>query len=121
MRLYLFLLVAGIVAIAGVLVGLWWAPFVVGLALGIVVRRGRIGVPIGAAIGLLAWLAPLAIAHESHGLGLTATSLAAIMGFDHQPAVPLTLTLLLGTLLGLTGAWLGASSRGVVTSVRSGT
>ena len=121
MRLYLFLLVAGIVAIAGVLVGLWWAPFVVGLALGIVVGRGRIGVPTGAAIGLLAWLAPLAIAHESYGLGLTATSLAAIMGFDHQPAVPLALTLLLGTLLGLTGAWLGASSRGVVTSVRSGT
>ena len=36
------------------------------------------------------------------------------MGFDHQALVPIVLTLAVGTLLGLTGAWLGDSARGVV-------
>jgi hypothetical protein len=33
------------------------------------------------------------------------------MGFDHQAAVPVVLTLLVGTLLGLTGAWLASAIR----------
>jgi hypothetical protein len=43
------------------------------------------------------------------GLGPAAESLAAILGFGHQAANPVILTLLVGTLLGLTGAWLGSA------------
>jgi hypothetical protein len=110
-RLYGVILLATLLALAGVLLGVWWAPFVVGLALGAVSRRARIALPAGACVGLLAWLIPLAVAHERYGLGRTAQSLAAIMGFDHQAAVPVVLTLLVGTLLGLTGAWLAAAIR----------
>jgi hypothetical protein len=110
-RLYGTLLLGALVALVGVLLGLWWAPFVVGLALGAIVPRARIALPTGAATGLVAWLVPLAVAHERYGVGPTAGSLAAIMGFDHQAAVPVVLTLLVGTLLGLTGAWLASAIR----------
>jgi hypothetical protein len=110
-RLYGALLLGALVALAGVLLGLWWTPFVVGLALGAVITRARIALPAGAATGLLAWLVPLAVAHERYGIGPAAGSLAAIMGFDHQAVVPVVLTLLVGTLLGLSGAWLASAIR----------
>jgi hypothetical protein len=53
------------------------------------------------------------VAQAGYGLGPTATALAAIMGFDGKAAVPLVLTLLVATLLGLTGAWLGSAARGL--------
>jgi hypothetical protein len=116
LRLYGGILLAASLAVAGVLFGLWWAPFVVALALGAAVHRARITIPAGAASGLLAWLIPLAAAHVQYGLSATSNSLAAIMGFTHQAAVPVVLTLVVGTLLGLTGAWLGAAGRGLVAS-----
>lgn len=114
MRLYATLLVALLGALAGVLLGMWWAPFPIGLAIGIISGRARLAVPAGAGVGLLAWLIPLAVAHERYGLGRTATSLGAIMGFDHLPVVPVVLTLVVGSLLGLTGAWLGSAARQVI-------
>ena len=111
MRLYVTLLLAALLALAGVLLGLWWAPFVVGLLLGAITQRARIAVPAGAAIGLLAWFIPLAVAQERYGLGPTAQSLAAIMGVTHLATVPVILTLVVGTLLGLTGAWLASATR----------
>jgi hypothetical protein len=114
MRLYVAMLLAALVALSGVLLGAWWAPFPIGLALGAVVPRARIAVLAGAAAGLLAWLVPLAVAHERYNLGPTAQSLAAIMGFAHKAAVPVVLTLLVGTLLGVTGAWLAGAARSLV-------
>ena len=111
MRLYVTLLLAALLALAGAMLGLWWAPFVVGLALGAITQRARIAVPAGAAIGLFAWFTPLAVAQERYGLGATAQSLAAIMSFAHLAAVPVILTLVVGTLLGLTGAWLASATR----------
>ena len=111
MRLYIGIVLAAALALAGVLLGVWWSPFVVGLALGAADRRARVAVPVGAAIGLLAWAIPLAAVHIQYGLGPTAQSLAAIMGFDHRGAVPVVLTLLVGTLLGATGAWLVSAAR----------
>jgi len=116
MRLYIAILLGGLLALAGVLLGFWWAPFPVGLALGALNLRARIAVPTGAGIGLLAWAIPLLVAHGRYGLGPTAQALAAIMGFGHQGVVPLVLTLVVGTLLGLTGAWLGSGVRQVVAS-----
>jgi hypothetical protein len=119
MRLYGAILLAALAALAGVLFGLWWAPFAVALPLGVFILRARVAVPAGAAVGLVAWLVPLAVGQVRYGLGPTAESLAAIMGFGHASAVPLVLTLVVGTLLGLSGAWLGSAARGVAISART--
>lgn len=100
-----------ILATVGVMLGAWWAPFVFGLAFGVIQPRARIAVPVGALIGLLAWAIPLAGAQSRYGIDSTAESLAAIMGFGHQAAIPIVLTLVVGLLLGLTGAWLGSAGR----------
>ncbi len=103
-----------ILANVGVMLGAWWAPFVFGVAFGVIVPRARFAIPVGALIGLVAWLIPLVSLDSRFGLGPTAGSLAAIMGFGHQGAIPVVLTLVVGTLLGLTGAWLGSAGRTVV-------
>jgi hypothetical protein len=114
MRLYGAILLAALVALAGVLFGLWWAPFAATLPLGVVARRARVAVPAGAAVGLVAWLVPLAVSQVRYGLGPAAQSLAAIMGFGRAAAVPLILTLVVGTLLGLCGAWVACAVYGQV-------
>jgi hypothetical protein len=107
-----------ILATVGVMLGAWWAPFVVGVAFGIIQPRARIAVPVGALIGLLGWAIPLA-SESRFGLGPTAESLAAIMGFGHQGAIPIALTLMVGLLLGATGAWLGSASRSLISPLRA--
>src|SRR6266568_3169110 len=82
-------------------------------------RRARVAVPAGAAIGLLAWAIPLATLQVRYGVGSTAGSLAAIMGFGHQGVLPVVLTVLVGALLGASGSWLGSASRAVLTSART--
>jgi hypothetical protein len=103
-----------ILATVGVILGAWWAPFVFGFAFGVIESRARFAIPVGALIGLVGWLIPLVSAESRYGLGPTAASLAAIMGFGHQGAIPIALTLVVGLLLGLTGAWLGSAVRTVV-------
>jgi hypothetical protein len=105
-----------LVSVGAVLLGAWWAPFTVGIALGIVEPRARFAVPAGALIGLAAWGLPLAADHVHYGIGPSASTLATIMGFAHQAAIPLALTCVVGLLLGVTGAWLGSAGRSLVGS-----
>jgi len=116
MRTLAALILGVLLSVAGVLVGAWWAPFTVGIAFGIVEPRARYAVPAGALIGLAGWGLPLAAAQVRFGLGPTDQSLATIMGFAHQSAIPLALTLIVGLLLGLTGGWLGSAARSLVAS-----
>jgi hypothetical protein len=111
MRRAILVLTAFLVGLAGVLLGFWWAPFVAGAFIGLVTRHGRVAIPVGALAGGVAWLLPLAAIQARYGIGPSAGSLAAIMGFDHQGALPVVLTLLVGSLLGLTGAWLASAGR----------
>ncbi|MGH7761773.1 MAG: hypothetical protein ACREOY_10235 [Candidatus Dormibacteraceae bacterium] len=111
MRALAGVILAAVVSIAGVLAGAWWAPFTVGLAIGFVQPRARFAVAAGAIVGLLAWALPLAAVQIQYGAGPAAASLAAIMGFGHQGAIPIILTCAVGLLLGLTGAWLGSGLR----------
>jgi hypothetical protein len=110
------LILGVLLSVAGVLVGAWWAPFTVGIAFGIVESRARFAIPAGAVIGLAGWGLPLAAGQVRFGLGPTARSLATIMGFAHQSAIPLALTCAVGLLLGITGAWLGSAARSLLAS-----
>ena len=105
---------AFIVALVGVLLGVWWTPFLAGAAIGIVVGRPAAAIPLGGLSGVVSWLLPLAAIDVRYGLGPTATSVAAIMGFDHQGAIPVVLSLAVGALLGLTGAWVACAGRALV-------
>ena len=111
MRPAVLVLTAFLVGLAGVLLGYWWAPFVAGAFIGLVLGRGRAAVPAGGLIGALAWLIPLAAIQARYGVGPTAGSLAAIMGFGHEGILAITLTVVVGALLGLTGAWLVSAVR----------
>jgi hypothetical protein len=112
------LLTGIIIALVGVLLGAWWTPFVVGVALGLVVRRPLVAIPLGAISGFFAWMLPLAGQEVRYGLGPSALSLAEILGFGHAGSLPVILTLTVGTLLGLTGAWLASAARRVVPAPR---
>lgn len=101
---------AFLAALAGVVLGVWWAPFFCAVPIGLLVVRQRVAVPLGALSGFIAWLLPLAALQVRYGLGPTATSLGAIMGFK-QGAIPIALTLIVGALLGLTGAWVAGAAR----------
>jgi hypothetical protein len=102
------------ISLIGLLIGAWWLTFVAGLVIGALIRRGRVAVPAGALAGLFAWGFGLAVLQAYYGLGPSANSLAAIMGFTGQPAIPVVLTCLVGLLLGLTGAWLASALRGLL-------
>ena len=108
-----YVLVAGsILSLVGLMLGAWWLTFVVGLAIGGVLARARWALTAGAVAGLVAWAVPLILEQQQFGLGPTMTSLAAIMGVNGAALVPLFLTLIVGALLGLTGAWTGSAIRG---------
>jgi hypothetical protein len=98
-------------ALMGVLLGAWWAPFVGGIAAGVFIPRGWWAVLAGSLAGLVAWAIPLEYAQLQYGLAKTALSLAALMGFSGAATIPVALTLLVGTLLGFSGAWSGSVAR----------
>ena len=108
------LIVGTVLSVVGVMVGAWWAPFVVGIGIGIACARARVAVPIGAFSGFLAGALLLGADQILYGLGSTASSLASILGFGHQSAIPVILACLVGSLLGLTGAWLGSAGRSLL-------
>jgi len=113
-RFVIVLIAAAAISLLGILIGAWWLPFPIGVVAGLVLVRPRWALPAGALAGLIAWTIPLISAQLQYGLGPTSLSLAAIMGFNGAATIPVTLTVLVGLLLGLTGAWLGTAARGLV-------
>jgi hypothetical protein len=105
------------ISVGGVLIGTWWLTFFAGMLVGLTLSRARFAIPAGGLVGLLGWGLPLAGLHARVGLGPAAGSLAAIMGFSGQAAVPLVLTCLVGLALGLTGAWLGSAIKSLAVLV----
>jgi hypothetical protein len=113
--IWFFITLIGIaISLTGLLFGAWWLTFVAGLAMGLFIGQARVAVSAGALAGLVSWGFGLAVSQFYFGLGPSASSLAAIMGFTGAPAIPLVLTCLVGLLLGLTGAWLASALRGLL-------
>jgi hypothetical protein len=110
----MLVLTAFLAGLAGVLLGVWWAPFFAGAGIGLAAGRARAGIPIGGLAGLASWLLPLVAIQVRYGIGPSANSLAAIMGFGHEGAVPVALSLIVGALLGVSGAWVTSAARMLV-------
>jgi hypothetical protein len=92
--------------------GLWWAALPLGAALGLWLGRWWL-LPLAAASGLVGWGAPLLVLALSAPVGGAAAVVGAVLGAPPAAsgAVALILTLLIGMLLALVGAWLGVAAR----------
>lgn len=111
--LTLLLVLAGIVATwAGNLQGVWWITPLAGLVIGLALRGAWVIVGAAFLVGLLGWGLELAWLAISLPIGRAASVVAGIMGFGTgQGGVVIAVTLLLGVLLCLGGAWIGAALR----------
>ena len=112
-RRFALLLTAGITfGLAGMFLGLWWITFIAGIGIGMALPKAWWALAAGASTGLVAWSEPLIEANAQYGLRPTSLSIAAIIGANGAALIPIALTVIVGVLLGLTGAWLGAAVRG---------
>ncbi len=105
-RLTVFVVVAAVVGATAAL-GLWFIPFVAGVAAGLLSLR-RPGIVPAVALGAIAgWALPLWIlALRGLPAGATARAIAALAGIPPYAAVAIMVTLLLAALQALAGAWL---------------
>jgi hypothetical protein len=101
------------VIVAGLVLGLWWAGAVVGLAIGWWLR-GREVLAAAALAGLLGWGLPLvADALVGQPVGRTAHVIGVILGVP-SAAVGIAATLVVAALLCLVGAWFSSAVRALV-------
>ena len=105
-------------AIVEATAGGWWSPFAIGLVVGLLATRTWTAIGLGALAGLATWGFPLAVEQLRYGVGPAATALSAILGLGHTGTYAIVLTLLIGFLLGVSGAWLGSAARSVAWSAR---
>lgn len=113
LSLWLLLALAGTAAAwGGAVAGLWFAPFVVGVAAGVANRfggwRARVTIPVVALMAAVGWGIELAWM-ELHGLPAKATAhvIAALLGLPPHAAIGIAVTLLIAVVQALVGLWLG--------------
>jgi hypothetical protein len=102
-------LAAMIVIAAGTAAGLWFVPFVVGLAAGVAARHRRLRVvlPATAAAAGGGWAVPLAWqAWRGEPVGATARTVGALAGLPASAALVVGVTLLVAVIQAVTGMWL---------------
>ena len=97
---------------AGALLGLWFVPFLAGLATGVVMRWGwwrlRVTVPAVLIMTAAGWGLALGIqALRGQAIGPTARTIAAVAGLPAVAALTVAMTLGVSAVLGLAGLWLG--------------
>ena len=91
---------------AATVVGWWWAALPVAALLGGFLPARGWAWTTGLASGLLGWALPLAWVGRSGQLLHASTDLSSLMGYHFGP-LAIVVTVLVGTLLGLCGVWLG--------------
>jgi hypothetical protein len=109
------------VAWLGNRLGLWWLTLVVGIAVGLALRRRRTALWVALLAGLLGWGLELVALALTFPLRPTAEAVSAILGapgIGGTPAVALTLGL--GALLAGLGMWLGSALRAAISPVPPG-
>jgi hypothetical protein len=106
-RLLVFIVVAVVVALTAQ-AGLWWVPFLAGVAAGLLpADRGWRVVLAAAAGAVLGWGLPLWILSlRGYPAGATARVIAALAGIPPYAVVTVVVALLLAFLQAIAGAWL---------------
>jgi hypothetical protein len=105
--------IVGMLLIAGgALLGLWFMPFLLGLAAGVAMRWGqwrlRITIPAVLVMAAAGWaLALWAAAIRGMPVGPTARTIALVAGLPPKVDLIIEITLAVSVLQGLTGLWLG--------------
>jgi hypothetical protein len=91
--------------------GVWFAPFLFGVAAGALSARGLRGTVLPVAAGaIVGWAFPVwVLALTGQPVGATARSIAALAGIPPYAGVAVTVVLLLAALQALCGAWLALS------------
>jgi len=103
----------GIVLIAGgAMLGLWFMPFLLGVASGVATRWGqwrlRITIPAVLIMAAAGWaLALWAAAMRGMPVGPTARIIAEVAGLPAEAALIIEITLAVSMAQGLAGLWLG--------------
>lgn len=97
--------------------GLWWVAVAVGVVIGLVVR-GAVGVVVTAlAAGIVGWGAPLAWLAATQPVVSVASVMAGILGVGtSNSGLVIILTIVLGGVLCLCGAWVGSALRQLVSA-----
>jgi len=100
--------------------GLWWVTALVGVALGLLLRGGRVALAAVDA-ALLGWGLDLLWQSSQADLGGVAGVVALIAGLprSYGPAL-IVVALVYGALLALAGAWAGAALRRAVAALARG-
>jgi hypothetical protein len=111
---WLATVLAGTLVIAGgAELGLWFVPFVVGLAAGLLLARAawrlRHTMPAVLVMALLGWGVPLywPAVVQGQPAGATARVIAALAGVPPHAVFGVVFTLLVGVLQAVVGLWLG--------------
>lgn len=96
------------------LLGYWWVSLLPGFATGLLLRDIR-AISQAALIGALGWAVPIALMALAAPVWRTAEVLAMMAGLGRFGAIViLSLVVALGSLLGVSGAWLGLALRNVI-------
>ena len=90
--------------------GWWWVALVLGLVVGLMVRRRLACWCVGLGSGLLGWGLPLAWMSISSPVARASTDLSSLMGYSFS-AMAVLVTLVVGSALGACGTWLGRALR----------
>jgi hypothetical protein len=105
-------LAAMLVVAAAALLGLWFMPFLAGLAAGIAARAGRwrlrVSLPAVILLGVAGWGAAMWwLVLRQLPEGAVAREIAALAGLPPHAPVAMALTLLVAAIQAATGLWLG--------------
>lgn len=96
----------------GAWLGLWWLPFVAGVAVGLTSWRARSAVSWGVLAVIAGWGVTLWIpALLSAPAGATARAVAALAGLPPHAAVAIVVTVAVGVLQTLVALWLTRALR----------
>lgn len=111
--LWVLACLAGIVLLAaGALLGLWFLPFLAGLAAGLAARYGRlrmrVTLPATAAMAAAGWGAALWwLVRRGTPDGAVAREVAVLAGLPAHAAVTVAIVVLVAVIQALAGLWLG--------------
>jgi hypothetical protein len=110
---YLLIGVSGLVLtwLSG-LVGWWWVTPMVGVLIGLLLRPAWLVVLVSLAVGGLGWGLPLALLAFTAPVGRLAAAVEIVMTLPATGGtIIILLTVVLGGVLSLVGAWVGIAAR----------